>query len=110
LEGLKVKGRVNPSHIFWKGGHVMSKSILQRIPDSLLVQVDKWAEAHGEINRTVAVNLLIGNGLELDRIKLLQNEVEGLKSTIVRLNKPYVHAPLIEALQKAAEDLAMAKI
>lgn len=84
----------------------MSKSILQRIPDALLARVEEWGEAHGEINRTVAVNLLIVKALEADEIKLLHAEIEGLKRTVVKLNRPYAHTPLITALQKAAEAFA----
>ena len=78
----------------------MSKSILQRIPENLLDQIDSWALAHGEINRTTAINILIVNGLEADGKKILQQKIDALQTEIISLNK--IHMPLIKALTKAA--------
>ena len=78
----------------------LSKSFLQRTPDNLLAQVDAWALSHGEVNRTVAINILIVQGLESDERESLRAKVEDLQKEVTKLNS--VHMPLIKALQKAA--------
>ena len=81
----------------------MSKSFLQRVPDNLLAQVEAWALSHGGVTRTVAINILIVQGLEADERESLRAKVEELQREVIKLNS--VHMPLIKALQKAAETL-----
>ena len=83
----------------------MNKSFLQRVPDNLLAQVEAWALSHGGVTRTVAINLLIIQGLESDEREILRAKVEELQREVIKLNS--IHMPLIKALQRAAEGYKM---
>lgn len=63
----------------------MSTPILHRFPDSLLPKIEAWGKAHGEVNRTVAVNMLLEKALEADEMERMREEIDGLRKMVVNL-------------------------
>lgn len=71
----------------------MSKPILHRAPDALLDRVNAWALTHGEVNRTVAINLLIANALDADEAAEMRAEIQGLREMVVKLATTHAERP-----------------